>query len=127
MSASYSNSGLKVGYGITDYDAGNEDVVVNLSYAFAGVKVAYEQFTSTTAAGVDTDVTNLGAVYSLGDLTLALETTETESSNTVSVDDMVFGVHYALGGGVTAFLEQLNAGSASSSSDTTAVGVAFTF
>jgi hypothetical protein len=126
VSAKYSVSGLTVGYGITDFDAGSEDKIFNVAYSFAGVNLSYEAYTLTSPLGVDTDTTNLGADYSMGDVTLAIQTSEVSSGSRTTVDDTVIGVHYSLGGGVTAYFEQLNAAS-TSTDDTTSVGVNFKF
>jgi len=126
LSLKYSVAGLTIGYGQNDYEAGAEEQIVNVTYSVAGVDLAYEQLTDTTAAGVDTDTTNVSAVYGIGDVTLALEMSETASAGTVSADITVLGLHYSLGGGLTAFIEQLD-DSKDTSAETTAVGVAFKF
>ena len=126
VSLKYSVAGLTIGYGLNDYEAGAEEQIMNVTYSVAGVDLAYEQLIDTTAAGVDTDTTNVSAVYGIGDVTLALEMSETASAGTVSADITVLGLHYSLGGGLTAFIEQLD-DSKDTSAETTAVGVAFKF
>jgi hypothetical protein len=96
----YSVGGLSVRYGQNDYDAGNEDALVAATYSMGGLSVAVETHTATTAAGVETDTETVGVVYSMGDLTAAVETMEDGAA-----DMTTLGVHYSLGGGVTAFIE----------------------
>lgn len=117
----YSNSGLTVGFGQNDNDDDSEEQVVSLSYAMGGLSVAAETHTATTAAGAETDTELLGVTYSMGDLTFAVETRE-DGTN----DDTVLGVHYGLGGGVTAFIETLEDDNAAAD-ETVAVGVTMKF
>ena len=65
-----------------------------------GLSVAVETHTATTVGGVETDTETVGVVYSMGDLTAAVETMENGAD-----DETTLGVHYSLGGGVTAFIE----------------------
>ena len=62
----------------------------------------------------------------MGDLTLAIETMEVSSAGAVSEDVMTMGVHYSLGGGVVAFIEQTD-DDLDSTVETTAVGVTMQF
>jgi hypothetical protein len=126
FSLKYSIAGLSIGYGQNDFEAGQEELIANVTYSVAGVDLAYEQKTATSNVGVDTDKTNVSAVYGIGDVTLALEMSETASEGTTSADITVLGLHYSLGGGLTAFIEQLD-DSKTPSEDTTAVGLAFKF
>jgi hypothetical protein len=127
FSLKYSIAGLTIGYGQNDYEAGEEELIANVTYSVAGVELAYEQKTDTSALGADTDITNVSAVYGIGDVTLALEMSEeTAPAGTTSADITVLGLHYSLGGGLTAFIEQLD-DSKDTSADTTAVGLAFKF
>jgi hypothetical protein len=126
FSLKYSIAGLTIGYGQNDFEAGEEELIANVTYSVAGVDLAYEQKTDTSAVGVDIDKTNVSAVYGIGDVTLALAMSETASGSTTSDDITVMGLHYSLGGGLTAFIEQLD-NSKDTSADATAVGVVFKF
>jgi hypothetical protein len=127
FSLKYSIAGLTIGYGQNDFEAGEEELIANVTYSVAGVDLAYEQKTDTSAVGVDIDKTNVSAVYGIGDVTLALEMSEeTAPAGTTSADITVLGLHYSLGGGLTAFIEQLD-NSKDTSADATAVGVVFKF
>ena len=57
---------------------------------------------------------------------LAIETLETSSAGSTSADITTLGVHYSMGGGVTAFVEQTD-DDKSAAAETTAVGLAFKF
>jgi len=122
----YSVGDLSVRYGQNDNEDDTSENIVAVTYGYGGLGVAAEQFTATTAAGVDTDTDLLGATYSMGDLTIAVETMEVSSAGTVSEDVMTMGVHYSLGGGVTAFIEQTD-DTLDSTVETTALGVALKF
>lgn len=125
-SAKYAIGDGSIRYGVGDFEDGTESSYVAATYSVAGIGLAAEQYTTTTAAGVDTDNDAIGVTYSSGDITLAIETLETSSAGTVSADITTLGVHYSMGGGVTAFIEQKD-DDKTASAETTAVGLAFSF
>jgi hypothetical protein len=122
----YSVGDLSVRYGQNDNEDDTSENVAAITYSYGGLGVAAEQFTATTAAGVDTDTDTLAATYSMGDLTLAVETMEVSSAGAVSEDVMTMGVHYSLGGGVVAFIEQTD-DDLDSTVETTAIGLTMIF
>jgi len=113
-------------YGINDNEDNTEQSYVAATYGMSGIGFAIEQYTTTTAAGVDTDNDAVALTYTTGDITLAMETIETSSAGTTSADVTTLGVHYSMGGGVTAFVEQSD-DAEDATAETTAVGVAFKF
>jgi hypothetical protein len=117
----YSNSGLTIGFGQNDNDNGTEDQVVNVSYSVGGLGLAAETHTATTAAGVETDTETVAVTYSMGDLTAAVETMEDGAS-----DETTLGLHYSLGGGVTAFIETTDDAN-NAAEETSAVGLTMKF
>jgi len=125
-SAKYAIGDGSIRYGVGDFEDGTESSYVAATYSVAGIGLAAEQYTTTTAAGVDTDNDAIGITYSSGDITLAIETLETSSAGTTSADITTLGVHYSMGGGVTAFVEQKD-DDKDASAETTAVGLAFAF
>jgi hypothetical protein len=125
-SFTYSNSGMLIGYGANEYEAGEEEKIVKATYGMAGAKIMYEQHTDTTAAGVDTDTTSVGLTYTTGDITLAYEGQKIESAGTTDNDTTAVGIHYAMGGGVTSFVESLS-DSEDSTADATVVGIHLAF
>jgi hypothetical protein len=125
-SFTYSNSGLLVGYGANEYEAGEEEKIVKATYNVAGAKIMYEVHTDTTAPGVDTDTTSMGLTYTTGDITLAYEGQKIESEGTTDNDTTALGIHYAMGGGVTSFVESLS-DSEDSTADATVVGIHLAF
>jgi len=126
FSAKYSAGDLSVRYGIQDNKDDTEMSYVALTYSMAGIGLAAEQYTSTTAAGVDTDTDSMSLTYSTGDITLAIETQKESSAGATSADITTMGIHYGLGGGVTAFVENTD-DEQDATAETTAVGVAFKF
>ena len=125
-SVKYTVGDGSIRYGINDNEDETEQTYVALTYSMAGVGFAIEEFTTTTAAGVDTDNDAMALTYSTGDLTLAVETLETSSAGTTSADITTLGVHYSMGGGLTAFVEQKD-DDKDVSAETTAIGLAFSF
>jgi hypothetical protein len=125
-SAKYAIGDGSIRYGVGDFEDGSESTYVAATYSVAGIGLAAEQYTTTTAAGVDTDNDAIGVTYSSGDITLAIETLETSSAGTVSADITTLGFHYSMGGGLTAFVEQKD-DDKTPSAETTAVGLAFKF
>ena len=99
---------------------------VAVTYSMAGIGLAAEQYTSTTAAGVDTDTDSMSLTYSTGDITLAIETQKESSAGATSADITTMGIHYGMGGGVTAFVENTD-DEQDATAETTAIGVAFKF
>jgi hypothetical protein len=126
FSAKYSAGDLSVRYGIQDNKDDTEQQYVALTYSLAGIGLAAEQYTTTTAAGVDTDTDSMSLTYSTGDITIAIETQETSSAGATSADITTMGIHYGLGGGVTAFVENTD-DEQDATAETTAIGVAFKF
>jgi hypothetical protein len=96
----YSVGGLSVRYGQNDNDNGSENALVAVTYGMGGLSVAVETHTATAADGTEVDTETVGVSYSMGDLTAAVETMEDGTD-----DFTTLGVHYSLGGGVTAFVE----------------------
>ena len=126
VSAKYSFGAGSIAYGKNDHEDNTSVSVVSASYSVAGVKLGYELFTSTTAAGVDTDTDLASIVYTMGDTTIGVEMAETSSAGTVSADKTVVGLHQNLGGGLVAFIEQ-SSDDQDATADTTAMGLAYTF
>ena len=125
-SVKYAMGDGSIRYGIGDFEDGSESSYVAATYSVAGIGLAAEQYTTTTAGGVDTDNDAIGVTYSSGDITLAIETLETSSGGSVTADITTLGVHYSMGGGVTAFVEQKD-DDKDATAETTAVGLAFKF
>ena len=92
----------------------------------AGIGLAVEQYTLTSSTGVDTDTDSIGLTYTTGDITLAYEGQKETSAGTTASDVTTLGIHYSLGGGVTAFIENTD-DEQSAAAETTAIGVAMKF
>jgi hypothetical protein len=121
ISAKYSVSGLSVSYGSNDNDDGTEVSIVAVTYGIDGLGLAAETLTETAADGTETDTELFAATYTMGDLTVAVETMDNGTNDVTSL-----GAHYSLGGGVTAFIEQTDDANVAAT-EATAVGVAMKF
>jgi hypothetical protein len=126
VAAKYSNSGLTIGYGQTSLDSGVSEFIANVTYSFNGIGLAYEGGTDEASTGVKTDVKNFGATYTMGDVMVGVETSETSSAGSVSADKTAYTIQYSLGGGVTAWLESSDDAKAAAS-NVTAAGLEFKF
>ena len=80
-----------------------------------------EKHTATAADGTEVDTETVGVTYTMGDLTAAVETMENGTN-----DFTTLGVHYGLGGGVTAFIETTEDDN-DDTAETMAVGVTMKF
>jgi hypothetical protein len=121
MAVKYSVGGLSVRYGQNDFDAGNETALVAVTYGVGGLSAAIETHTATAADGTEVDTETVGLTYTMGDLTAAVETMENGTN-----DFTTLGVHYGLGGGVTAFVETTEDDN-DDTAETMAVGVTMKF
>src|SRR5210317_1786727 len=104
----------------------SEAVVMNVSGSAGPIGLAAELYTDTTAAGVDTDTTTMSATYSIGSITVGVETMKTESAGTVSSDELTWGIHQTVAPGLVAFAE-MTSDDKTTSEKTTAIGLAMTF
>jgi hypothetical protein len=127
VSFRYAAGPATISYGAQETQGGAEERVANVSVSMQGLTAGYELHTASTAANVDTDTTSVGATYSMGDVTFAIEnnTTKTAAGGT-SADLTAVGVHYSLGGGVTLFAEQKD-DAKSATAETTYLGASFKF
>jgi hypothetical protein len=121
----YTNGMFTVGYGADDNDDGTTHTDVSLSVTMNGLTVAAEQFTDTSATSVDTDYSNLGAKYVMGDTSVFVVSEKAESSGTVNADRSVIGVHHVIGD-VTFFAEQTD-DSKDATAETTYFGASYKF
>jgi hypothetical protein len=130
----YSAGPVTVGYGQNDYDDDTEVQVVNATFSTGGLSVAVENQTITAANGTENDIELVGVTYAMGDLTFGVETRDTTAGmenilgnvNANPEKDITLGVHYSLGGGVTAFVEQTSDDN-NAVDEVTAVGVTMQF
>jgi predicted porin len=99
---------------------------MNVTGALGPIGLAYEIHTDTTAAGVDTDTTTMGATYTIDALKVGVETMKAESAGTVSSDEITFGAQYTVAPGLVAFAE-MTEDDKTASEKTTALGLAIKF
>jgi len=129
-------SGIMVGYAaggfglkVASQEVGTDkDQGITVTYGIDGLSLAYESHQNETSAAVKTNYRAYGVKYNMGDITLAYSNAaEKQSGGSDLADTTAFGVHYALGGGVTAFAESASEDIQSGKPDTTAVGIAVAF
>jgi hypothetical protein len=126
-SASYDLMGhATIGAGQMINDDDSEATLMNITGSVAGINLGYELHTDTTAAGVDTDTTTMGATYTMGATTFGVESMKAESQGTVSSDEMTYGIHHAIAPGLVVFAEYTN-DDKTASEETTAAGFAMKF
>lgn len=104
----------------------SEALIMNVKGSAGPIGLAWEKYTATTAADVDTDTTTMGATYSIGALMVGVETMKTESAGTVSSDEITFGAQYTVAPGLVAFAENTT-DDKTASEKTTAIGLAVKF
>jgi hypothetical protein len=123
----YSFGDATIAYGKQDNAAGTTESMINATYEIAGIYVAYEQHTKDDS-GVDTDITNIGLSYSVGQFTLGYEDSEKKvGSAAPERDASVLSVAYDLGGGLQVFVASKNDDVGGSTGDITAVGAGLKF
>jgi hypothetical protein len=126
LGAQFTLGGVTLGGAKMDNDDGTEEQLMNVSAGFGDLGLGYEVHTATTAAGVDTDTTTMGASYKLGDTKIAVEAMEAESQSVVSSDEMTYGIHHTLAPGLVAFVEYTD-DEKTASEETTAIGLTMKF
>ena len=77
-------------------------------------------------SSVTAEEQQVGFTYSMGDLTFAMAQAEDTTADAVTADVTAVGVHYSMGGGVTAFIENTS-DDRDADKDTTAVGLTMKF
>jgi hypothetical protein len=127
VGASFSVAGLTFGLAQEDVvDATNS--MFNVAYSTGPLKVTYERSESDLAGGVtdDFDQTVVSASYTMGNTTFRVFNDNKEINNATDHDETGYGIHYAVGGGLTAFVEIADDAETTSSNESH-VGVAFKF
>jgi hypothetical protein len=119
----YSVNGLTAVYATIDV----EDATYNtrhqsLSYSANGIFVGIANTKDDAASNTDTQT--VAVKYSLGDTAVYAEANETDASGTVTDTD-IMGLSYAVGGGLSMFIEAVD--SSTASSDATTLGIKYAF
>ena len=119
----YAVGNLTVAAGTIGQDAQAYDpTYLGFSYTLNGLTVGYDSTSEDGAADIDTDST--GIKYAMGDMTVYGESSNTETAG-ASVKDTLYGVKYAVGGGLSVAVEGRNSDTAGV--DSTTVGVFYAF
>ena len=130
VAAKYTTSGLTVFAGQesqTDADIDGYGV----SYTIAGLTVGYGSSTKDNDDGTEVEIDAVAASYVMGNLTLAVNTKETESTETgddatADADVTTMSAAYSMGGGVTAYISQ-SEDDETAADETTRLGIKFSF
>jgi len=117
---------VTLGAGQMNNDDGSEALLLNATASLGAFGLGYEMHTDTTAAGVDTDTTTMGATYKMGSTLLGVEAGEVESQGTVSSEDMTYFIHHKIVPGLTAYAEFTD-DAKQTNDETTLVGLAMKF
>jgi hypothetical protein len=122
----YATGPVSVSYAKNDNEDDTTITVVAASATFGGVTVNVEQSEDGTS-GATTEISAMGVKYVMGDITVYGQNQATENtSGTKTADVTAFGLHYNLGGGVTAFVEA-SSDDKNAALDSTGVGVVVAF
>jgi len=122
----YAAGPMSVAYAKNDNEDDTTQTLVAASVTFAGVTVNAENFEDGTSGSTE-EKKIFGAKYTMGDVTVyGQNQTNENTSGTKTADVSAFGLHYNLGGGVTAFVET-STDDKDAAQDSTGVGVIVAF
>jgi len=119
----YGAGPVVVAYAQNNNEDGSKLTYVGGTVSFGGLGVSVERMDDDSD---DTEEQSVSAKYGMGDLTLAISQQETTVADAVESDVTSVHAHYNLGGGVTAFIENVS-DDRDADADATAVGLTFKF
>jgi len=129
------HTGLAVQYAagpVTLAYAQNDEVADNSDLTYVGASVSLQGLTLSAetmedeGGGTKEDEKIIGVKYAMGDITVFAASYEHKTSGSKDEDVMSYGLHYSLGGGVTAFVET-QADDLNDAADSTGFGLEMTF
>jgi len=129
------HTGLAVQYTagpVTLAYAQNDEVADNSDLTYVGASVSLQGLTLSAetmedeGGGTKEDEKIIGVKYAMGDITVFAASYEHKTSGSKDEDVMSYGLHYSLGGGVTAFVET-QADDLNDAADSTGFGLEMTF
>ena len=147
VAAKYSMSGVTFHVG-SESQTSADITGYGISYSANGLTIGYGYSETDNDTGADTEISAVAAGYTMGNLTLAVNTQEKENTTTgaTTSDITTMSVAYSMGGGVTAYVSSTdndvaqastaavaatpgNAGTAAADTyeDVTRVGIKFSF
>ena len=147
VAAKYSMSGVTFHVG-SESQTSADITGYGISYSANGLTIGYGYSETDNDTGADTEISAVAAGYTMGNLTLAVNTQEKENTTTgaTTSDITTMSVAYNMGGGVTAYVSSTdndvaqastaavaatpgNAGTAAADTyeDVTRVGIKFSF
>ena len=119
----YKTGPVSVAYAQNNNEDGSKITYTGGSATFGGLSVHIERMDDDAG---DVEEQQVGLTYSMGDLTFAMAQAEDTTADAVTADVTAVGVHYSMGGGVTAFIENTS-DDRDADADTTAVGLTMKF
>jgi len=127
----YTAGPVTVAYAKNDNDDGSAITSASAKLVMNGLTIGVESTEDDDEDGTATaaiDQRSVGVKYTMGDMTVFAANMETKDADagTVSNDVTGYGLHYNLGGGLTAFVEN-STDDKVTDSDTTAIGVTYAF
>ena len=130
VAAKYTTSGLTVFAG-SESQADADIDGYGVAYTVAGLTIGYGSSTKDNDDGTEVEIDALAASYVMGNLTLAVNTKETESTETganatADADVTTMSAAYSMGGGVTAYISQTE-DDETAADETTRLGIKFAF
>jgi len=129
----YAVGGFSVAYGTQSADSASLKSASILSATYSNGPIYVGVDSSKNIAGVDGDDTlNIGATYSMGDVTFEFERAAIEDASNIDVTDTVVGINYKVGPGLEVYVAQESDETASSATaktsvDNTYVGLEYKF
>ena len=125
VSAKYSMGGVSFFMGTEDRTT-SDRTGYGVSYSAAGFTVGYAVGDIDNDSGSDVEHTHVAAGYVMGDITLAVNTKETETGGATTADITSASIAYNMGGGVTAYAST-SEDDETAAGETTRFGVKFSF
>jgi hypothetical protein len=126
LGVQYTTGPVTVAYAKNTEEANNSDLT------YVGATVSMSGFTVTVdsmedeGGGTKIDEKLVGVKYSMGDATIYANNLDYKSGGTKTKDITSYGLHYDLGGGVTAFVEALT-DDKNAAAESTGVGLSMAF
>ena len=126
FAAQYEMGAFQIAYGQSNYATNTDASYIGLKYSANGLMVAIDNSEYDIAGSIE-DAVTIGVSYTMGDLTVKGLTSTYKDDGTEEQDQTAYGVHYDLGGGLTAILETGKDKVATGEGDFTGMGLRYKF
>jgi hypothetical protein len=122
----YTSGPVTVAYAKNTEEANQSDLTyVGATLSMSGITVTVDSM-EDEGGGTKIDEKLVGVKYSMGDATVYANNLDYKSGGTKTKDITAYGLHYNLGGGVTAFVEA-SSDDKNAATDSTGVGLSMAF